>query len=91
MLRWLVANGADLEVEARENKVTPLLVAIERNDAEALNILLDKGAQVNRTNRDRFSPLMAAAEHGQTEVVRKLLSRGAEVNVHDRRGLTPLM
>ena len=91
MLRLLVANDADLEVESRENKMTPLLLAIETNDIESLSILLDRGAKVNGKNSDNFSPLMAAAEKGQAETVRLLLARGAEVNTHDNKRLTPLM
>ncbi|MCP3870780.1 MAG: ankyrin repeat domain-containing protein, partial [Gammaproteobacteria bacterium] len=61
MLKLLVANNANLEVEGGKSKMTPLLLAIELDDIESLNILLNKGVKVNTHNSDNFSPLMAAA------------------------------
>ena len=91
MLKLLVANNANLEVEGSENKMTPLLLAIELDDIESLNILFKEGVKVNTSNRDNFSPLMAAAEKGQNQIVQMLLSRNAEINAQDNRHLTVLI
>lgn len=91
MVKVLTANGADLEAESRLNKMTPLLLAIEHHDIEAIRVLLDAGAKVNGTNRDGLTPLMAASEKGQADVVQILLSRGAEVKDRDVKGRTALM
>jgi len=86
-----VDHGADLEVESRDNMMTPMLLAIEHHDIEILNVLLAQGANVNRKSRDGVSPLMAAAEKGQADVVQILLSRGADVNARNARGRTAVM
>ena len=91
MAKMLAANGADLEAESRLNQMTPLLLAIEHHDIEAIRVLLDAGAKVNGTNRDGLTPLMAASEKGQADVVQILLSRGAEVKDRDVKDRTALM
>ena len=51
LVKLLVENGADLEVESRETKMTPLLLAIEHKDIQSLDILIKKGAKVSEKNR----------------------------------------
>ena len=40
MVRILASHGPDMEVESRENKMTPLLLAVEHRDFESIRILL---------------------------------------------------
>ncbi len=42
--------------------------------------LLDRGADLNRLDRDGLTPLMRASRYGHIEPVRMLLGRGAEVD-----------
>ncbi len=59
MVKLMVENGADLEVEASKYKVTPLQLAIEKKDIESLNILIEKGAEVNDKNREIIKKIKA--------------------------------
>lgn len=62
--------------------MTGLMVAIEKGLEEAVNILLDYGADVNARPRIRTTrtALQYAAELGNLDMVRLLLTRGADVN-----------
>jgi YVTN family beta-propeller protein len=67
---------------------TPLSDAAFRGHLEIVKLLLDRGANVNATNRDGNTPLIAAAFMCRTEVVRHLLDKGASVNHKNDRGET---
>jgi ankyrin repeat protein len=50
------------------------------NELGAARLLLEAGADPDRTGSEDFTPLMAAAMNGHVEVLRLLLARGADVN-----------
>src|SRR5262245_45862829 len=56
-----------------------LIAAAEDGHTRVVELLLDKGADVNAGNR-RYTPLMAAAQADYPKTVRLLLSRGVDVN-----------
>lgn len=62
--------------------MTALMVAIETGREDAVNMLLDYGADVNARPRIRTTrtALQYAAELGNMDMVRLLLSRGADAN-----------
>lgn len=74
--------------------MTALMVAIETDREDAVNMLLDYGADVNARPRIRTTrtALQYAAELGNMDMVRLLLSRGADVNstASPRGGATAL-
>ena len=43
-------------------------------------LLLDRGADVNKADKDGKAPLLRASSSDNVEVVRLLLDRGADVN-----------
>lgn len=79
-----------LDVNERENKgdlwtPTPLLKAIQREDEDSVEILLQHGADANAHRRWRacfLSPLMSCLIywHKSTIIAERLISFGAEVN-----------
>ena len=87
----LAQRGADLEVESKQNKMTPLLLAIEQGQSDTVGYLLDQGARIDGSNSDGLTPLMSASEKGDTKLVKLLLARGAEVNAARKDGWTPLL
>ena len=91
MLALLVRKDADLEALSVQTKMTPLILAVEIGDTDAMMILLNKGVNINRTNHEGYTPLMAAAESGRARVVEVLLDRGAEPEAKDYKGKTALM
>jgi ankyrin repeat protein len=58
---------------------------------DIVNVLLHRGADINRANEiDRSFPLLAAATNGHLEVTRALINAGANVNRTDKFGWSPL-
>jgi ankyrin repeat protein len=78
MMQLLLAHGADVRAVAMQG--VPLLTAAAGSgDRGAVQLLLDRGADVNATDKGGTA-LAAAAYGGHLEVVLLLLERGADVN-----------
>ena len=58
---------------------------------EAVELVLELGADVNAVNMRGRSALYGAAHIRSDAIVKLLVDRGATVNVEDDRGITPLM
>ena len=56
-----------------------------------MRLLIEKGAEVNRTDEAEETALMVAAIHGHVEVVKLLIEKGAEINRTNKAGRTALM
>lgn len=85
-MKALVAGGASLELTQNE---TPLLIAIGRNDVEAVSFLLSAGADVNKGDAYNARPLHHAVLRPQ--IMQLLLAAGAEVDAVNGGGNTPLL
>ncbi len=88
-IKHLAAAGADLNAPSGVNHWTPLLHAIHKNQAGAVEALLDAGASVNAVGGNTTALIMAAG-YGQTEIVRILLKHGADPRLAARPGATAL-
>ena len=69
---------------------TALLDAAETGLVDTVLLLLDRGVDVQHTNKNGHSPLLVASCCGHTNIVRLLLDRGANVHQADNRGQSPL-
>ena len=85
---WL-GKGGDA-TWADPSGVTPLMVAVERNRAFAIEALLEVGADANAVDRAALSALHRAAKKGHVTAVKALLAAGADPNVETRGGRRPL-
>ena len=65
-----------------------LHLAAEQGDADILNFLLERGANINELNARRYAPLHLAAWGNHEEAVLVLLLRGADVRLTMGLGLT---
>jgi ankyrin repeat protein len=90
----LIAAGAKVDGRRKTDRMTPLMVAADDNDLQAVRVLLKHGANPNlRGGRYDFSPLriavMRAMNKGrpdQLEVVKALIAAGADVNQTNEHG-----
>ncbi len=56
------------------------MVAVEEENLEIVNYLLDKGADVNIVDNKGFSPLIRAAQKANFIIIKKLIDNGADIN-----------
>ncbi|CAH0001181.1 unnamed protein product [Clonostachys byssicola] len=84
IIRQILEAGADPEVTDRVpfTYVSPLLQAIISNNIPVVELLLEKGADINRPAKHglKRTPLQQACEHGSFQMVKYLLDRGADVD-----------
>ena len=78
--------------EKDESGKTPLRLAIELNNVDAVNMLLGVGADPNELQAaDGKSLLSLAAENRrQTQMIKRLVASGADMELPDINGNTPL-
>lgn len=95
----IYAYKGDLEKlkQCLERRVSPNLrclleIAIYGDKVPVLRLLLDAGANPNRTiDWGGTTLLHEAVQHGNPEMVELLLARGADPNLEDRMGRKPLV
>ena len=79
------------ELVGYQGGITPLLFAVRQGSAEAVQVLLDAGADVNQVSGgDKSSPLVLAIANGHFDVALSLLAKGANPNLASDNGVTPL-
>jgi ankyrin repeat protein len=66
------------------------MVAAARGYSEVVEVLLDSGAAIDRTDASGRTALMHAVQSGRREAVRALLDRGADANIPSDDGETAL-
>jgi uncharacterized protein len=90
-LRALLAAGADPNELATASfaQVTPLGTAATFGANELAELLLDHGADPERTSDHGHTPLHAAAANGNRALVELLLTRGANAGATTADGQTP--
>lgn len=94
LVRDILESGVEVDVDCEGSfGRTPLWEASRLGYSDIVDILLQAGADVNKTNQNRafmMTPLHVAAATDRTEIVDKLISYGADVNKAMSNGDTPL-
>src|SRR5580692_10285980 len=88
-IKRLAAAGADVNAPSGVNHWTPLMHAIQKNQAGSVDALLEAGASVNAASGNTTALIMAAGD-GQTEIVQSLLKHGADPRLATGPGATAL-
>ena len=97
-------NGADVNCKSCDEDgttFTGLSIAASRNYPELMDLLLARGADVNKTclykqyqddeDLEEYTPLMIASHHGHTKIVNRLIKvHGIDILFEDSRGWTAL-
>lgn len=94
-VRELLESGAQVNYQDEQGG-TALMHAVNNDQSEIVDLLMDKGADSFlvpgfQRSRLRLSALMKACANGNITQVRELLKNGAEVNYQDKQGGTALM
>ena len=86
---WLKRNQANVHFRVKKHRATPLHWAAEADQAEAVELLLNHGADKTARTDGGWTPLHSAAAKGSTNVIALLLQRRAPVNAISQSG-TPI-
>lgn len=77
-VKVLLETDTNIEAQDSDGK-RPLILAIMNHHKAVVELLLERGAQVNICcDSGRYTPLLIAASHGHLELVKLLLERGAK-------------
>ena len=85
-----LAAGTDVNAKGPNAGLTPLHRAAYYGLKEIVELLLDKGADVNAKEEVGWTPLHYAAAMSHKAIAELLLDKGADVNAKDDGGDTPL-
>jgi ankyrin repeat protein len=86
-LSYLLGKGADPN-EADKNGVTPLMLASQMGQSDAVVALARSGARVDVANDAGETPLISAVHNRSLAMVRLLLAAGADPDRADNSGRT---
>lgn len=89
IVRTLLDHGADPNIQAESDGMTPLMAAAWNESEELVRLLLSYGANPNKVDKDKWSPLFHAAHRGNQKIVKYLLSFGANPKLQDIYRKTP--
>lgn len=88
VLEALKERGVDLDVRGT-GMITPLMVAVGMNQADALDWLLRNGADVNLQNEESNAALHFAAWQGSVSLAKRLIEAGASRTMLNWLAKTP--
>ncbi len=70
--------------------LTPLMYAARQGNMEAVQSLVNGGANLNALSADKSTALLLATINGHFDIAKFLVDRGADVNLASMDGATPL-
>jgi ankyrin repeat protein len=85
----LIEQGVD--VNARMNGCTALMLASQEGYKEIAGLLIEKGADIDAKNSNWTTSLMYASQSGNIDIVKMIIDAGADVSARDNMGRIALM
>eukprot|EP00742_Colponemidia_sp_Colp-10_P009414 GILJ01010262.1.p1 GENE.GILJ01010262.1~~GILJ01010262.1.p1 ORF type:complete len:1666 (+),score=269.46 GILJ01010262.1:588-5000(+) len=90
IINFLLSHNANVTQRDSHGR-TPLFVAIEELNLDAIQLLLDLCVDVKRPDNRAVSPLLLACHLNlPSDIISRLIQLGADVNTTSERGVTPL-
>ena len=82
IMKATYALGVDVNAPSCWHRacVVPIVAAAWDGHNDAIQFLLDRGADINARSLFDMTALMMSAQHGHKETVKLLVSRGADIN-----------
>lgn len=81
-------NGAEVNLKTAQ---TPLMAAVDCDNKEMMEFLIERGAEINVCDKGRISPLLIAAYNQSLDILKYLIDHGADLEIKDKDGNTTLM
>jgi ankyrin repeat protein len=78
-VRTLLDNGANVDAVALDDW-TPLTRAADKGQMKAVELLIRRGASINKPSGD-LTPLFFAARNGHTQIAKFLVEHGAKLDL----------
>lgn len=88
MAAFLIKHGADVNTQRERDGATALMVHINAGNEAIAELLLSKGAEVNKRCKDGTTAFMVPQS---SKMAGLLIKYGVDVNVQNESGLTALM
>src|SRR5215831_14146775 len=85
-----IAAGMSLDVKNSDG-MTPLMAAVLARKPEAVELLLENGADVNASSKSGATALIIAAAGGDQDMVSEVLTRRPKMDQQSADGMTALM
>ncbi len=89
-IKLLLDYGCDVNSKFSDSEKTPLIYAVIYDDSK-VSYLLEKGANVNASDKSGMTALNYAVKNNNINVVEKLISANADVNAKTANGETALI
>lgn len=87
----LLDEGADINAKDGYNQETALIATAKiYGSSRLIELLLERGADIEAEGLHGTTPLMAAVQQGHATLAEALLTAGANVNYRNKHGRTPL-
>ena len=76
-----ITQNLSQDLDMRAKKITPLIAAVNGNHIEIVEMLLDKGVDINKPGLSGYTALHDAVNKNNIEMVKLLIRKGADLNV----------
>lgn len=90
VVKYLLANGADISPSNSRSASSPLHQACRSNNLPIVRHLLQHGADVNQDNAYKVTPIMYACKYSSVEIVELLLAYSPDLHKTNFIGSTAL-
>ena len=89
-IKYYIEEGGDVNALDKGFQLSAMSWSALHGQTEAIQLLIENGAEVNIKSGDGATPLHSAAFFGRTDVVKLLLENGANPQARNNEGATPV-